>query len=226
MINRRKMLTLLGLGAASFGGLIVLDQSNSTAQGSSRRTPPAAAPGDNSSAAPGADGILTIYYSKTGANYPDLDLTVGNTARIAEMIRDRVGGDVFEIVPETPYPADYDETDRMAGEEEAENRFRPIRDALPDVSAYHTVFVGHPIWYGEQPMVVQTFMRDRNLGSATVVPFVTHEGSGFGNTLEVIADFWPDAQVLEGFEERGTQVYRDLDGARRDVNRWLERIGF
>lgn len=227
MINRRKMLALLGLGAASLCGLVAHDRSqasNGGAGGSVAAGRPAST--GTGTAPAGAAGILVIYYSKTGANYPDLNLTMGNTARIAEMIHARVGGDLHEIVPAEPYPVDYDETDRMAGEEEAENRFRAVRDELPDTSRYHTVFLGHPIWYGEQPMVVQTLMRDRNVGSATVVPFVTHEGSRFGNTVNVIGDYWPNARVLDGFEVRGTDVYDDLDGAQQNVEAWLERIGF
>jgi flavodoxin len=229
-MNRRKMLGLIAIGAASMTGLVALDHAAqpSPAGGPVARRGNGSNPDANRSPRPRGDasGILVVYYSKTGANYPDLNLKVGNTAHIAEAIHERVGGDIFEIVPAEAYPTDYDETDQMAQREEANHTYRAIRDELPDTSRYHTVFIGHPIWWGEQPMVVQTFMRDRDLGSANVVPFVTHQGSGFGNTVSVINDYYPNAIVLDGFEARGTDVYEDVDGARRLTNRWLERIGF
>ncbi|MFM9448766.1 flavodoxin [Streptomyces acidiscabies] len=219
-MERRKLLGLITVGAASFGGLLAVNAQNSSASDSlaipAHRSPRPIKRGNKT---------LIVYYSKTGRNYPDLDLTVGNTARIAGFIHDRLGGDIFEIVPTRPYPVDYDQTVDQAQREESRNIYPAIKGAVPDTDPYSTIFLGHPVWWGEQPMVVQTFMRDRDLNRGTIIPFVTHEGSGFGNSLDVLDQYYPEARVLDGFSARGTDVYDNPGAARRDVNAWLEGLG-
>jgi hypothetical protein len=88
------------------------------------------------------------------------------------------------------------------------------------------VFLGYPIWWGEQPMPVQTFMRDHNLNGKTVIPFATHEGSGFGNSLSVLNEYYPRATIRDGFQKRGTTVEDDLSGTQNEVNQWLQGLGY
>lgn len=170
--------------------------------------------------------ILIAYFSRTGKNYGDVNLEVGNTARIAQFIGDRTGGDLFEIAAAEPYPDSYDETTDRAQREQDDHIFPEIAGTVPDTAAYDTVFLGFPIWWAEQPMVVQTFMRDHDLNHATVIPFVTHEGSSFGNSLAVIKRYYPQARLVDGFAARGTAVHDHPDATRRDVEHWLQQLGF
>ncbi|MET7701048.1 flavodoxin [Streptomyces sp. NPDC005485] len=220
-MERRKMLGLITAATASFGGLLAVNERKSSDSGSLaipvKRSPHPIKRGK---------GTLVVYFSKTGKNYPDLDIKVGNTAQIARFIHDRVDGDTFEIVPARPYPADYDQTVEQAQREESRSIFPATKSVMPDTDQYSTIFLGHPVWWGEQPMVVQTFMRDRDLSYGTIVPFVTHEGSGFGNSLDVLGQYYPKARVLDGFSARGTAVHTNPGNARREVNAWLEGLGF
>ncbi len=220
-MNRRKMLGLIAATAASFGGLMVVNERNSAGPGSLVTAAKPAGPRGQR-----GNRTLVVYFSKTGRNYPDLDLEVGNTAQIANFIHERVGGDVFEIVPTQPYPVDYDQTVERARLEESENAYPGIEGVVPDTDQYDTIFFGYPVWWGEQPMPVQTFMRDRDLNYGTIIPFVTHEGSGFGNTTDVLEEYYPEAQVLDGYAARGTAVHSDPGKTRDDVNAWLERLSF
>lgn len=239
-VTRRKLLGLAAAGAASLAGLVAVDRRHSSGPASLtagpvgdgdapvQPAPPSPAPSASGSAAPSSDtsDTLVVFFSKTGRNYPDLNLKVGNTAQIARFIHDRIGGDIFEIKPAEPYPADYDATVSLAETEEQRTIYRPIQPGAPDTSHYRTVFLGYPIWWSEQPMAVQTFMRDHDLNHARIVPFVTHAGSGFGNSLSVLSQYYPQARVLDGFSAVGTQVHGEPAGARRDVGTWLARLGF
>ncbi|MBQ3451690.1 MAG: twin-arginine translocation signal domain-containing protein, partial [Selenomonadaceae bacterium] len=58
--------------------------------------------------------ILVVYYSRTGEEYGLGNITKGNTAIIAELIAQKLGGDLFEIKPVTPYPDSYEECKKVA----------------------------------------------------------------------------------------------------------------
>lgn len=240
----RKHSRLIALFTVAIAALIALTTTNALnaqqtpRQPTARTTPaPAPAPAASSTAtdaapgaapaeelAPGAD-TLVVYFSRTGENFPNLDLEVGNTARVALAINDRVAGDIYEIVPAEAYPEDPDETSELAQQEQDDGIYPEIAGTVADTSGYDTVFLGYPNWWGEQPMVVQTFMRDNDLGDATIVPFTTHDGSGFGNSLSVLSEYYPSATILEGLALRGTAVADDPDSVSTDVNAWLDGLG-
>lgn len=225
---------LVTLIVIAIGALIAINLSNARPQAS--QTTPArpvatGTPTPHASAASPADpeehsNVLVVYFSRAGQNYGGQDLQVGNTAQIAQFIHESVGGDIYEIVPADPYDGSYEDTLQRATEEQTDRVFPEIAGTAPDTSGYDTVFIGYPIWNGEQPMVVQTFLRDHDLNHATVIPFVTHEGSGFGNSLAVLRQYYPDATILDGFQRRGSDVARDPDAARQAVDQWLRQSGF
>lgn len=178
---------------------------------------------------PGPDGgpdiqagkILIAYFSRTGYNYPNQWLDIGNTARVAGYIADLTGGDLFEIIPVVPYPDDYQETVAIAREEH-DNDVRPaIRDKIENLDDYDTVFIGNPIWHGAAPMIIRTFYESYDLAGKVLVPFSTHAGSGLGDCERLARSYYPDNTVLSGLAVRGT----DSPDARDDVEAWLERIG-
>ncbi|SFF73838.1 flavodoxin [Curtobacterium sp. YR515] len=231
-----RLIALLTLGVVAIAGLTVtnvLTAADTSRPPDSRPSQQAAADGPNESSAPASEDLgapaadaLVVYFSRTGENFPNLDLDIGNTARLAIAIDEHVDGDIYEIVPADPYPADRDDTSEQAQREQDEGIYPNIAGAQPDTSAYDTVFLGYPNWWGEQPMIVQTFMRDHDLGDATIVPFTTHDGSGFGNSLNVLEDYYPDANILDGLAMRGADVADDPDAVQGEVDEWLDGLGF
>ncbi|WP_136194029.1 flavodoxin [Actinomyces procaprae] len=210
--------------AAVVGYELAVRPSATTSTSASRSAAPAAPSerptADSENTPAGNSSILVVYFSRTEGVYGG-DLTVGNTARIAQMIQDRTGADSYEIVPLADYPSDYQETTEVAQEELDADARPEIRDPLPDVSGYDTVFVGAPIWWGEYPMVVRTFLDAVDLNGKTVIPFTTHEGSGLGNTQQQLEAQYPQATVLDGLAVRGSQAA----DAQPDVDAWLEGLG-
>ncbi len=164
--------------------------------------------------------VLVVFFSRTQGIY-GADLEIGHTHRIANYIQAQTGADQYEIVPAQEYPTDYEETTVVAQEELASNARPEIANPLPDVSNYDVVFVGGPIWWGEYPMVVRTFLDGVDLNGKTVIPFVTHEGSGLGNTKQVLEQQYPNAQVLDGLAVRGTEAAE----AEQTVVDWLSGLG-
>lgn len=169
--------------------------------------------------------VLIVYFSRTKAVYGG-NVKRGNTARVADFIQAKTKGDAYEIVPQKPYPTGYQATVDRAQREQDENARPAIKNPLPDVKKYDTVFIGGPIWWGEYPMIVRTFIDNVNLNGKTVIPFTTAEGSGLGNTAETLRKAYPKAKMRSGFTAEGERVKKHPQNVQRDVNRWLNRLGY
>ncbi|MFT8329952.1 flavodoxin [Bifidobacterium psychraerophilum] len=163
---------------------------------------------------------LVVVFSRSTGVY-DGPSEVGHTMRVANYIQQATNADLYEIIPSQDYPDDYQETTEVAREEQDTDARPQIRDPLPEVGEYESVFVGAPIWWSEYPMVVRTFLDGVDLNGKTVIPFTTHEGSGPGNTKEQLERQYPDADVLDGLAIRGGQA----DDSQDDVVQWLRQIG-
>jgi len=83
------------------------------------------------------------------------------------------------------------------------------------------VFVGCPIWWGDEPMIIRTFLDGVDLSGKTVVPFTTHGGSGLGNVPANLQGSVSSATFLDGHAVAGTAV----DGARDEVTSWAKGLG-
>ena len=169
--------------------------------------------------------VLVVYFSRTKGVYGG-GLTRGNTARVADFIQEKTKGDSYEIVPQKAYSNSYDATTRVAQREQNQNARPAIKNALPNVKKYDTVFIGAPIWWGEYPMIVRTFIDNVNLNGKTVIPFTTAEGSGLGNTTETLRKAYPRAKVRKGFTTEGNNVKNDPSSVRSDVDSWLDGLGY
>lgn len=172
--------------------------------------------------APAAGGkALVAYFSRAGENYGNGGtevLEVGHTKVMAGYVVDAIGADEYEIVPAEAYPEGYDECCDVAAEEQRNDARPAIAEALPDVSAYDVVFLGCPIWWGDEPMIVRTFVEGVDLSGKTVVPFTTHGGSGLGRVPANLQGAIPGAAFLDGLAVAGTEV----DDAREEVAEWAK----
>lgn len=157
------------------------------------------------------EGVLVAYFSYSG-----------NTRTIAEMIHQRVGGDIVEIKAVKPYPADYDACVEQAKQELSANAYPQISTVIPDMGKYRTVFLGYPCWWGTMPRAVFTFLKTYSLNGKTVAPFCTHGGSGMGSSEADIRRLCPGARLLEGLPVRG----RSVKSAGKTVDAWLQSIVF
>ena len=167
--------------------------------------------------------VLLAYFSRAGENYHyggRIDLAVGNTGVLADMIASTVTVDVYRILATDPYPHSYQATVERNKNEQDANARPAITGALPAVESYGAVLLGSPIWNVRPPMIMRTFIDGVDLRGKTIHPFVTYAVSGMGNTIDDYTRLCPEATIGEGLAVRGEEV-RD---AQPDVNAWLQRI--
>ncbi len=168
------------------------------------------------------NGTLIAYFSHRGCNYVNgriIDLETGNTERIANALRDKTRGDLFEIRAEKEYPRDYKEC-TLEAQKELRAEARPKLAEIPDLSAYDTVFLGYPNWWGTMPMPVHTFLESADFGGKRIFPFCTHEGSGLGNSERDIRALCPAAEIRPGLAIRGSKAA----DAGAEPDGWLKKF--
>ena len=169
--------------------------------------------------------VLVVYFSHAGENYNVGVIEEGNTAKMGKIIAEQMNADIFELVPVVEYPMDYDSCLDVATEEQRTNARPDYVDEIENWEQYDTVFIGYPIWWGEIPNIVYTFMEAYDFTGKTVIPFNTHEGSGQARSQRDIEELLTNATVLKGLAVRGSKAQKDAEGTGADVANWLKQIG-
>ena len=165
--------------------------------------------------------VLVVYFSRADENTGGVGyIEKGNTKILAEMIAERMHGDIFEIKTVKPYPKEYRPATEAAKQEKEENARPEIVGELPDLSKYDVVFLGYPIWWSDMPMPVYTFLDRENFAGKIILPFCTHEGSGLSDTQRSIADV-TKADVREGFALQGHIAQKSPEEARTALYEWM-----
>ena len=176
-----------------------------------------------------ASDILVVFFSRVGEQYQVGMIEKGNTAIVAEKIVEKTGADTFEILPEVDYyPYTYNELTDVARKEQSEAARPPyLKEELPDLSSYTTVFIGAPVWWGDWPMILYTFFEENAeaLAGKTLYPFSTHEGSGLSGFDKKLAKVCPDSTVGEGLAIEGTVCQEDPETVDSLTSEWLEKLG-
>ena len=134
---------------------------------------------------------LVAYFSASGV-----------TAKVAQMLAEAIGADIFEIAPKVPYTeADLnwmDEKARSTIEMKNPSSRPEIESKRDNMSEYDTIFVGFPIWWYVAPTIINTFLESYDLAGKTIIPFATSGTSGMGKTNEKLAPSCKGAKLLEG----------------------------
>lgn len=134
--------------------------------------------------------ILIAYFSATN-----------NTENIAKHIEDITGGTMYEILPKVPYTsADLNyNTDCRANREQNNPDCRPeIDGSVADMASYDVVFIGYPIWWGQAPKILYTFLESYEFAGKTIIPFCTSGSSGIGSSATNLSSSASDATWLSG----------------------------
>lgn len=168
---------------------------------------------------------LVVFFSHTGENYNVGYLEKGNTHVIADMIAEATGADMFEIKPVKEYPKVYDECIVVAKREKQANARPEIKDDIA-IEDYDVIFLGYPNWWGEVPMCVYTFIEGHDWKGKTVIPFITHEGSGMGGTDRKIASACKGADVAvgKGLAIQGKVAQENRGQSQKTVKNWLDNL--
>ena len=114
----------------------------------------------------------------------------GTTAKVAKEFAERIGADIFEIVPQEPYTkADIRYMNPLArcNREQMGGKDVPVLGKIENFENYDEIYIGFPIWYGQAPRVVHTFAQGYDWTGKTVHAFATSGGSGIGKTAEKLS---------------------------------------
>ena len=166
---------------------------------------------------------LIAYFSRKGNNYVSgriIDLSIGNTEVVANMIQEMIGSDMFHIEAVKPYPKDYTETTDVAKDELRANARPELANHVGKMDSYDVIFLGYPNWWGTMPTPVFTFLEEYDFSGKTIVTFCTYEGSGLGHSEKDIAKLCPEATVLKGLAIHGTGA----GSAKTNVSNWLDKM--
>lgn len=119
--------------------------------------------------------MLVVYFSCTDT-----------TERIAQLIQAETNADLFEIIPVNPYTAEdlnYGDSGSRATIEQRDSSVRPeISGSIENMEQYDIVFIGYPIWWSQEPRIIDTFMKSYDFSGKTVIPFCTSGSSGIGTS--------------------------------------------
>lgn len=143
----------------------------------------------------------------------------GHTKNMAEIIAKQTGADIQEIVPETPYTKNYNDTVNQAKKEIYKGYCPPIKEIIYDLTEYDVVYLGTPIWWGTMAPPVATFLKENNLSGKTIMPFTTHGGGGKGHSDEDIKKMCPNATVLNMY----TAYEGGGNNAEKEIADWLKQ---
>ena len=168
--------------------------------------------------------ILVAYFSRVGNEYGVGNITKGNTAIIADIIAEETGADLFEIKTVKSYPNDYKECTKVASQEKAVKARPEIIGKVDNFKDYDIVFIGYPIWYGDMPMAVYTFLESYDFSGKKIVPFCTHGGSGLSSTDQALTLACPNSEILNGFEIRGAIAQNQTAEAKTKVLSWIKSL--
>lgn len=172
--------------------------------------------------------ILIAYFSRADENYNVGNVDVGNTEIMAGFIKDYLGdkSDTFKIDPVKPYPANYKECTEIATEELNSNARPEFKNANSlNIDNYDTIFIGYPIWWGDVPMIINTFLEKYDFSGKTIIPFNTHEGSGNAGTFNSIKSKMKSSNVnTNGLAIQGKTARQE--SSRSTVENWLKGLGF
>lgn len=155
--------------------------------------------------------VLIAYFSATNT-----------TEGVAETIADSLGADLYEITPEQPYTStdlNYNDDKSRSTIEMNDPNARPaISGSVENMDQYDVVFIGYPIWWGEAPRILSTFVESYDFSGKTLVPFCTSGGSGVGSSVSNLERLTSGATWLSGTRLNG-------GASRSSVAEWINELG-
>lgn len=140
---------------------------------------------------PAGKDVLVVYFSATGT-----------TKRVAEKIAELTGGDLYEVLAADEYTdADLNWNDRNSRTtiEQNDRNFRTEIGSDPvNLEGYSTIFIGYPIWWGEAPRIMDTFVESYDFEEITMIPFCTSSSSGIGRSGKILEENAESGKWLDG----------------------------
>lgn len=149
------------------------------------------------------------------------DEVMGNTEYVAKVVQQTIGGELFWIETAQQYPLDHDPLVDQAADEQDGDARPELAAHIENIGQYDYIVLGFPNWWGDMPQPLYTFLEEYDLSGKTIIPFVTHGGSGFSNTADTIARLQPDAAVSENTLSLSRSSVADSEA---DIISWAKSL--
>ncbi|MHC5372683.1 flavodoxin [Enterococcus sp. LJL120] len=131
--------------------------------------------------------IAIIYYSLTGT-----------TETVAQEIQTQTNGDLFALQTVEAYPENYSAVADLVQQQQADEEFPELQPLEVDLSAYETIFIGSPIWFGSSSLPLQQWLMQNDLSGKTVCPFFTSGSSGIASAMTEIENLISPQTLMPG----------------------------
>lgn len=147
---------------------------------------------------------------------------IGNTEYIARIVKETIGGDLFRIETKDFYPLDHDILVDQAAEEQDQDLRPELSSHVENFKQYDTIILGFPNWWADLPMPVYSFLEEYDFDAKTIIPFVTHGGSGFSGILNTISKLQPNAYVSDNTFSLSREKVANGEA---EAKEWAESLG-
>ena len=154
---------------------------------------------------------LVVYFSCTGS-----------TEKIAKTIAENIDADTYQIIPAEEYTSedlDYNDSNSRVSKEHEDSNSRPkISNKIENLDKYENIFIGYPIWWGEAPRIMSTFMESYDFSNKTIILFCTSASSDIGNSADALKKICSDkAKWLDGERFSG-------NATNDEINQWIKTL--
>ena len=152
--------------------------------------------------------IAVIYFSATG-----------NTKEVAESIKDITGGELIEIIPLKEYTSadlNYNDSNTRATKEQNNPSSRPEIKNTINVD-YDVIYLGYPIWWGDVPHIILTFIDTYDLDGKTIIPFCTSGSSSIDNSLNTLKNYNKNINWVDG---------KRLTNNKKEIENWINSLNY
>lgn len=144
---------------------------------------------------------------------------LGNMQYMAMTIQEAIGGELFRIETTEEYPLEHETLVNQTKEEQNEDARPELAIHIENVEQYNIIFLGYPNWWGDMPQPLYTFLEEYDFSGKTIIPFNSHGGSGFSNTIEEIKKLQPNATV----KDDGLSISRnDVADSEQEITDWAK----
>ena len=146
---------------------------------------------------------------------------LGNMQYMAMTIQEAIGGELFRIETKEKYPLEHETLVNQAKEEQNEEVRPELATHIENVEQYDMIFLGYPNWWGDMPQPLYTFLEEYDFSGKTIIPFNSHGGSGFSNTIEEIKKLQANATVRDD----GLSISRnDVADSEQEITDWAKGL--
>lgn len=157
--------------------------------------------------------ILVAYFSATG-----------NSKQLAENTAKALGADLYEIRPVKPYSKDdlnyNDETTRATVEQKNDSVRPELADNKAPISDHETIILVHPIWWGQAPRIMDTFVESYDFTGKNMTSICTSGGSDIGTSGDYLQ------KITKGKANWKSGKLFNKDASEAEINSWFKTLGF